>query len=622
MSSQRPAQRRAVTSALAFIATALALPLDAAILQEMVVTAQKREQDIQDVGISVSAFTGDQMRVLGIEESFDIALFVPNVNISGNLAGQNTQFSIRGVTQNDFNDIIEAPVAVYLDEGYIPIAQAQTFAVYDIERVEILKGPQSTLFGRNATGGVVQYVSRKPNMEEFDGFVDAMVGQYDSEGDPNYSRLEAAISGPFTDSFGGRVSGMYYKTDPYLINKFRGTDAEAQRFGEGTVTGGGNGFAANAPGSDAGADLGETESTALRGIIEWNPGDKVRMQLTGNFAHSDVATGPYQSKPTATIYSGTTPSSTGFYPESAGEIVNVIDQPLNSSQRSFCGGSTSGADCGSDQDNDGVLDNFFGAPPGSIDTTRVNNMFMPTAGGDFFGYRDPDGEDWTFSGDFAFAESGETETSGLMFRLEWDLSDSTTFTSITDGKTYEKLLFIDVDSAPVNQSANYAGVDADSITQEFRLDGSTDRVNWVGGFYYLYIDNTSLNGLKFPGQSVVNANGGGALGGTPFDLGSDATLETNSYSLFGQVDWEIVDNVTLIGGLRYVREEKDYRFAQNIYVSQSARTVHVGMPVVTIGPDMGMPFTDKTEDNLWRASCRSTSGRTKTGCCTRASTAA
>ena len=91
-------------------------------LEEVVVTAQKREQGLQDVGISVSAFTGDQLRAFNATNSFDIAAFTPGVHISGNLAGQNTQYTIRGVTQNDFNDIIESPNAVYLDEGYIAIA--------------------------------------------------------------------------------------------------------------------------------------------------------------------------------------------------------------------------------------------------------------------------------------------------------------------------------------------------------------------------------------------------------------------------------------------------------------------------------------------------------------------
>ena len=79
--------------------------------------AQKRDQGLQDVGIAVSAFTGDQLRAFDATDSFDIAAYTPGVHISGNLAGQNTQFTIRGVTQNDFNDIIESPIAVYLDEG-------------------------------------------------------------------------------------------------------------------------------------------------------------------------------------------------------------------------------------------------------------------------------------------------------------------------------------------------------------------------------------------------------------------------------------------------------------------------------------------------------------------------
>ena len=174
------------------------------VLEEIVVTAQKREQNIQDVGIAITAFTGDQMRTLGITNSFDIANFAPGVHLSGNLAGQNTQFTIRGVTQNDFNDIIEAPTAVYLDEGYIPIAQAQTFALLDIERVEILKGPQGTLFGRNATGGAVQYVSRKPSLERVEGYIDLTTGFYDSNADATSASFEGAISPP-----GEKPSGAY-----------------------------------------------------------------------------------------------------------------------------------------------------------------------------------------------------------------------------------------------------------------------------------------------------------------------------------------------------------------------------------------------------------------------------
>ena len=75
------------------------------ILEEVVVTAQKRDENLQDVPIAITAFTGEQLNAMGVETSIDVATFSPGVHISGNLAGQNTQFSIRGVTQNDFNDI-------------------------------------------------------------------------------------------------------------------------------------------------------------------------------------------------------------------------------------------------------------------------------------------------------------------------------------------------------------------------------------------------------------------------------------------------------------------------------------------------------------------------------------
>jgi len=87
------------------------------VLEEMVITAQKREQDFQDVGIALSVFSGDQLRAFGVQDSYEVADIVPGVHTSGAIAGQNTQFTIRGVTQNDFNDIVEAPVAVYVDEG-------------------------------------------------------------------------------------------------------------------------------------------------------------------------------------------------------------------------------------------------------------------------------------------------------------------------------------------------------------------------------------------------------------------------------------------------------------------------------------------------------------------------
>jgi iron complex outermembrane receptor protein len=170
------------------------------ILEETVVTAQKREQNVQDVGISITAFSGEQLDQLGLNNSSEIALFTPAVHVGGNLAGQNLQFTIRGVAQNDFNDQTESPVAVYVDDTYVAMAQGQRFAMYDLDRIEILKGPQGTLFGRNATGGLAHFLSRRPT-EETEGYIEARYGDYDRFG------IEGAVGGSLSDSVRGRISG-------------------------------------------------------------------------------------------------------------------------------------------------------------------------------------------------------------------------------------------------------------------------------------------------------------------------------------------------------------------------------------------------------------------------------
>lgn len=563
------------------LVTILVVPVQAAVLDEIVVTAQKREQDIQDVGISISAFTGEQMKTLGIQESSQIAAFVPGVHTGGALAGQNTQFTIRGVTQNDFNDIVEAPNAVYLDEGYIAVAQAQTFALFDIERVEILKGPQSTLFGRNATGGLVQYISRKPTFDASEGYADVTYGMFDADSDPNSVRFEGALGGPLTDKIAGRIALLYNDQDPYLKNLYDPNGPYA--FGAATIGTG----PANDPGVGSGADLADDQTTAVRGTLQFEPRPDLRFTLTGNWAQTDVSTAPYQAKPTTPVYNGINPDPNVQL--STGELINVIDTALTDSRRSIC---ADGSDCGSDQDNDGFPDDFDGN--NIVDIGRVTNQFALSPGTDFFGYRDPDGGDFTFNSDFAFDEQGNMDTHGVALRIENDVNDNVTLTSITDFKDYEKLLFLDVDAGPANQSVNYAAVDATSFTQEFRLNGSTDLTRWVTGIYFLNIDNTSDNGLKFPVNSVVP--------GSPFDLGSDAHLKTDSLSLFGQIEYDLREDLSLIVGGRLIEEKKDYSFSQNIYGTTDSSQIHQGTPTL-IGPIYpgGIPtaFVDSTDDTLW-----------------------
>ena len=141
-----------------------------------------------------------------------------------------------------------------------------------------------------------------------------------------------------------------------------------------------------------------------------------------------------------------------------------------------------------------------------------------------------------------------------------------------------------------------AAVDATSFTQELRLTGSSDRSNWVAGLYYLNIDTDSFNGLKAPSQSIF-----GTIA-FPADVATIATLETDSYSIFGQYEYELSDQFSIIGGLRLMREEKDFEIGIGIAPSKGngviTRDTSAFVPNVS---GAGDPFfyDDDTSDDLW-----------------------
>ena len=172
------------------------------------------------------------------------------------------------------------------------------------------------------------------------------------------------------------------------------------------------------------------------------------------------------------------------------------------------------------------------------------------------------------------------------------MEDGTQFTSITDYKSYDKSLFIDVDAAPVNQLANYAGVNAETYTQELRLVGDADRMRWVAGVYLLYIDNESDNGLKAPENSII------ASGGIPIDIGVNAKLETTSYNLFGQLEYDITDQVSFTLGARAIREEKDFDLGIGIFQSFGNDSFNRG-PFLEGDDTPIVKYSDDTSKNLW-----------------------
>lgn len=185
-------------------------------VDDIVVTAQRREQNLQDVPIAVTAFSGDTMADLGIQSSADIASVVPNVEI-GLPAGQGNQplIYIRGVGLSDTNSNNAGPNGVYVDEVYVGSPGAQTFQLFDLERIEILKGPQGTLYGRNATGGAINFISAKPS-SEFQAQASLSYGSYDTISG------EAAVGGPLADTVRFRLSATGTHSNGYIHNLLTG----------------------------------------------------------------------------------------------------------------------------------------------------------------------------------------------------------------------------------------------------------------------------------------------------------------------------------------------------------------------------------------------------------------
>jgi len=200
------------------VAQTSAAPSDDTAIETIVVTAQRRSEDIQTVPISIQAFTGKDIEELGIRSSTDIAQFTSNVEIalpSG--AGNQPLISIRGIGLNDYDTNNAGPNGVYLDEVYLSAPSSQTFSTFDLQGIEVLKGPQGTLYGRNTSGGAINIVTVKPS-DEFSANFHADYGSF------NTANIEGAVGGPLTPTLDGRFALSVNHSDGYMHNLLTGNN--------------------------------------------------------------------------------------------------------------------------------------------------------------------------------------------------------------------------------------------------------------------------------------------------------------------------------------------------------------------------------------------------------------
>lgn len=450
--------------------------LDSSVLAEVTVTAQKRAQNIQEVGISITALSGEQLRQFGYANTAEIIAQAPGMKMLS-FSPSLTVLSIRGVSQNDFADHYEPPVAVLVDEAYVSSQGAVNTILLDVERVEVLRGPQGTLFGRNATGGAIQYISREPT-RDFEARAQLTVGRF------NQRNAEVVLSGPLTDTLAARLAVGYVGNDGWLENRI-------------------------------GADLNANQDVAGRLMLAYEPSDAASVSLKIHGSRNDDRSGGY------------------------------------SHRALFVDADGLGADVPADVD-------IYGTCPGC----------------DFLGYRNAGANPLQQSHDrIGFLER---DIAGATAKLSVDLGFAE-LTSISDYLYMDKLFGSDSDASPNNLLTFDSDQKLDQYSQEVRLSGQVESLRWVGGVYLLDIDTSGTQSAAI-----------GAIFDPPYAATDSYRQRTRSAALFGQLEYDLSERFSVIGGARYTTDKK--RMSIDLNDSAGASLV--------FNPDLYPSLAEQTFDNV------------------------
>ena len=244
--SARPTLPLAVTFA---VAATFSAQSQAQKLEEVLVTAQKRVENMQDVPISIAAVSGDKLEDAGITRTSDLQAYIPNLTMTEAAIGSNV--FIRGVG-SQVNQGFEQSVATYVDGIYYGRPRQLRTPFFDLERVEVLRGPQSILFGKNSIGGALSLTTRKPS-DEFEAELSAY---YEPEHEE--SIFSGVISGPISDTLAGRLSLRKRDIDGYIENVYKGTDEM------------------------------ESDEWVARGILAWTPSDNLDVTFKAEMGEYDT----------------------------------------------------------------------------------------------------------------------------------------------------------------------------------------------------------------------------------------------------------------------------------------------------------------------------------------------
>jgi iron complex outermembrane recepter protein len=397
------------------------------LLEEVTVTAQFRAQPLQETPIAITAMTADALEARSQQTVIDVGAFAPNVNLTSatSLNGNAVSAFIRGVGQSDASFALEPGVGMYIDDVYYGTTFGAVFDLTDLDRVEVLRGPQGTLAGKNSVGGAVKMFTKKPDGEG-GGFIEATYG--------SFSRTDIRASGEFklADGMFARVSGVSKRSDGY----FTLLDFGCANPGQGI-----------APSPSVGLDCkigeeGGLDVQALRLALRYAPeGSPLEINLSG-----DVATDRSQSVATKLIYADN--QRTRSY-DPANPLAGVpLDSRFITGPESYSAYTT--------YRTGGNYTTVFGFPrqvaPGAFE-----------------------------AGPIAHADSH-----GFAATVDYQFSDSLSLKSITAYRKAEGLGGIDVDGSPLDVLLQTIQQNHKQFTQELRLSTRVGELVdlTVGGFYY------------------------------------------------------------------------------------------------------------------------------------------
>ncbi|MCB1848173.1 MAG: TonB-dependent receptor [Halieaceae bacterium] len=448
-----------------------------ATLEEVVVTAQKRTESLQDVSIAISAFSEKELRNLSISNLENLTQSVSGVELFDERGSGQPTWVIRGVGLADFNANNTPTAAIYFDEFYLTSNVMGGIGMYDIARVEVLKGPQGGLYGRNTSGGAVRVLSVRPDLEQdFNGYIQGSYGRWDR------AIAEGAAGGKITDKLAYRVAGM-------------------------TDQNGGWQDTLATPGDD---DYGDRNFSSGRAQLLFQPTDKLEFLLKVD--------GGEDKSETTLAYSRALfdPSGSGDYCASAyAGTLNQKDCVTLANITSFY--ALTPGDAGplaSSQQRDGSV----------VLSNPINKL--------------------------------DNSWGGANLQVNWDL-DFAMLTSISGYLDYDNKQVFDYDGSPLVLFEEDGKAELTVWSQEFRLVSQGDGpLNWLAGAAYgededkeHRFGNTLDNLFVFPSLTERGF-----------------TQENEYWSVYGQLEYDLDDEWTAHGSLRYSDENKKYKngFTQDL----------------------------------------------------------